>query len=319
MSFQYTGAYMVPGQTSESLTFENTFWVDRYERQIWESVLLSGATRDAGNTTTTVLRSGLLLGKITATNKLVEWSPTAIDGSQFIFGILSMGVNAQRVGANQDRWLGQVMVGGALKASKVLIPGQASVGISGNAYEHLIRAQLQGRFLFDDKWEPNSIGFRNIQEHTADYTVTEGENNTLFTNRGDAGAIIFTLPTSPDKGLRYAFYTAAAQTLTITSGTADTLIVQGDLTADTLTLPAVVGQMVEVFGDGTGWLTRMSVPSAALTAAVPATLTVVDGVGTNNASIAAITADASVIAAVQELAAAINAIIAVLPTATKAT
>jgi len=38
-------------------------------------------------------------------------------------------------------------------------------------------------------------------------------------------------------------------------------------------------------------------------------LTVVDGVGTNNQSIAAITADASVIAAVQELAAAINALI----------
>jgi len=39
------------------------------------------------------------------------------------------------------------------------------------------------------------------------------------------------------------------------------------------------------------------------------TLTVVDGAGTNNQSIAAITADASVIAAVQELAAAINALI----------
>ncbi len=38
-------------------------------------------------------------------------------------------------------------------------------------------------------------------------------------------------------------------------------------------------------------------------------LTVVDGVGTNDGSIAAITADASVIAAVQELAAAINALI----------
>lgn len=319
MSFQYTGAYMVPGQTAESLTFENTFWVDRYERQIWESVLLSGAARDSGNTTTTVLRTGLLLGKIAATNKLVEWTPTAIDGSQFIFGVLAMGINAQRLGTNQDRWLGQVMVGGAVKASKLLIPGQASVGISGNALEHLIRAQMQSRFLFDDKWEPNSIGWRNVQAHTADYTVTEAENNTLFTNRGATGTVIFTLPTAAEKGLHYGFYSAAAQIITVTAGTADTMVVSGDLTADSISIPASAGSMVEVFGDGTGWLIRQSSANAALTAAVPAALTVSDGVGTNDGTIDAITNNATTISAVQELAAMINKIIAVLPTATKAT
>lgn len=260
MSFMYTGGYMLPGQTAELTTFENVFYVDRYEKLIWESIVLSGAARDSGNTgNTTILRTGLLMGKITATGKIVEWTPTATDGSQYILGILAMNHLAQRMGTNQDRWIGHLVVGGCVKASRLIIPGSTTMGISGNANEHIIRAQMAPRFQFDDNWFGNNFGgWRDVAAVTADRTVTEAENNTLFTTRGAAGTVIFTLPVTPEKGLRYGFYCAAAQTMTITAGTADTLTAINDLTADSVSFSTAflkIGGFIEVIGDGTSWLT----------------------------------------------------------------
>jgi hypothetical protein len=260
MSFEFTGAFAVPSIQSLLETYENQFWFDRYENQIWTGVVLSGASRDAGNTNyTDILRPGLLLGRITATNKVKEWNPTGTDGSQEVFGILGPASKMQRLGANQDRWLGQIMVSGYVKPDRLIIPGNSSLGIASNASEWVIRSQMFRRFIFSDMLTGlghSFGGWRNIVAKTADYTVTEADNNSLFTTEGASGAVIFTLPTTAKKGLRYLFYNSEDQDLTVTAA-ANTMIALNDVTATSIkvnTTNEKAGNSFELIGDGAKWL-----------------------------------------------------------------
>lgn len=261
--FAFEGFHQTPGQIAAIETFENEFKWGNLAPMYHQGMVVSGAARDAGNSAdTTILRPGLLLGLINSSQKLVQWSSTATDGSQYIYGVLMTSLKMQRNGSNQDRFSGPIMMGGGLKAARVLVPGQASVGLSGQALEYLIRAQLGNRFMFDDKPWPMSInGYAHVAAKTADYTVTTLDNNTLFTNKGAAGAVIFTLPATALLGLRYGFYVAADQSLTVTAGTADTLIVFNDAAADSVgfaTAGDKVGGYLEVIGDGALWMVRPS-------------------------------------------------------------
>lgn len=261
--FAFEGFHQTPGQIAAIETFENEFKWGNLAPMYHQGLLISGAARDAGNSPTTILRPGLLLGLINSSQKLVQWSSTATDGSQFIFGVLMTSINTQRNGSNQDRFSGPIMLAGGLKASRVLVPGQSSVGLSGQTLEYLIRAQLGNRFLFDDKpWRHSIDGYAHVAAKTADYTVTTLDNNTLFTNKGASGAVNFTLPATAVLGLRYGFYVAADQSVTITAGTADTLIVFNDAAADSVALSTAgdkVGGYFEVIGDGALWMVRPSV------------------------------------------------------------
>ena len=259
MLFSYDGAYALPGVRDEVSTFENQFWVGRAENQIWFPTLISGAARDSGKGTyTQVLRSGLILGQITATKKLIEWTPTATDGSQNVFGILDLPLNMQRLGNNQDRFMGQTLIRGYVDPTRLLIPGQSSLGIAGIATEFQLRAQLhQAGFLLSDNFYGNPSPWRDVVAKTADYTVLEADNNTLFTNRGAGGAVVFTLPATAKKGLRYGFFVAADQSVTVTAGTAGTAVAFNDAAANSVaysTSSEKIGAMIEVIGDGTGWL-----------------------------------------------------------------
>lgn len=51
---------------------------------------VTGSYTASGETT---LEAGLLMGKVAATGALVEVDPTASNGSQFVFGILWLGLN----------------------------------------------------------------------------------------------------------------------------------------------------------------------------------------------------------------------------------
>lgn len=106
-----------------------------------------------------------------------------------------------------------------------------------------------------------------VEAKTGNYTVTEGDYGKLFTNRGASGTITFTLPTAAaaNAGCWVEFYTAAAQSIALAPATADTLVVHADLTADSITTAATIGQHLRVVSDGTGWLT-ISDPSVATTA-----------------------------------------------------
>lgn len=108
---------------------------------------------------------------------------------------------------------------------------------------------------------------RRVVVKTADYTIVAGTKtdgtgdpgNTVFTNRGAVGAVTFTLPdvTADMKGLSYEFFGIADQNYTIATTTADTLLVTGDVAADSLAVSTSshkIGSHVRVICDGTAWI-----------------------------------------------------------------
>lgn len=275
MTTNFESSYGVPGITAiQEANESDLYWSGDFNNVLLNGQVIVGTARDVGNTgKTTLLRAGLLMGRITATKKLKEWNPTATDGSETIWGVLLTAVNTQRLNANTDRFYGFVMVGGPVKTERLIVPGTAAIGISGNALEHLILNQMQSRFAFSDM--KDSFGefgsFKNVIAKVADYTVLEADNGTLFTNSGDADAINFTLPTTAEKGLHYGFFAVANFALKITGGTADTLVVFNDAAADSIafaTANEILGNMFEVYGDGALWLVKTSLAADSVTVTI---------------------------------------------------
>lgn len=269
----YGGAFAGPGINAPLGNVENTFYWDKHYLNIFDGGDFLSSTTDAGNTVTTVLRPGLLLGRVYSSGLLKAWNPTGTDGSQYIFGILdNPGMSmADSLGTAKQRHRGGIMVRGAVKPQRLLIPGQASFGIAGNAYEYLIRAQLnqRGFLVYNDPVSDSLLSsskffgsFSHLQAVTAStYTVQAYESGTLFTTRGGSGAT-FTLPSAVTMGLHYGFYNVADADLTVVcGGTQDRMVAINDPTADSVsfsTSALKVGGMFELISDGTGWLVRVS-------------------------------------------------------------
>lgn len=99
-----------------------------------------------------------------------------------------------------------------------------------------------------------AIKFRVVAK-TADYTVKVTESGTIFTNAGATAAVNFTLPaTASCNGCFWIFAVGADQTVTVTAGTADTMVAKNDIAADSVafsTASLKVGGAFMVFGDGT--------------------------------------------------------------------
>lgn len=132
----------------------------------------------------------------------------------------------------------------------------AAVGlnITDDAIAYLIK---QGLLDAAGGWK-----FPEVKAKTADYTIVTGTDpsGTLFTNRGAAGTVIFTLP-APSAAIKGVFYSfaavVAAQTVTVKTATVDTLITFNDLTADSVSLQTsgeIIGGMLRAICDGTSWI-----------------------------------------------------------------
>ncbi len=260
--FQYHGTDLSPGFQTALETSENTFWIGRPELQVWDKAKIDASALDAGNTGATgVLRAGLLLGKVTASNVIKQWNPAGTDGTQYLYGILGAPISVTYMNSTADRLRGLILVAGAVDPTKLLIPGQTALGIAGNANEFIIRAQLWPRIqLYPDYPGVRFGGWKDIVAKTANYTVTTADNDTYFTNRGASGTVVFTLPATPYKGLRYCFHAVAGQTLTVAAGTNGTMIAMNDAAANSIsfsTANEIIGGSVEVLGDGTSWLTQV--------------------------------------------------------------
>lgn len=263
MLSQYSGSYLPPGMLPEITTLEpeltSIFWGRLEQQVIGHNVVIDGASRDAGNTGyTTSLRPGLLLGKVTSTGKFKQWNPAATDGTQFIAGVLLHSVFMQRNSADQDRFVGYVMFGGLVKIHGLVIASETTSGIDGKDSEYDIRSQMYHAFKFDDDPIGYSVNMtKAFQTKTADYTVVEGDAGTIFTTTGAAGAVNFTLPATAKKGLAFTFINTADQNMTITAGTADTMIVFNDLAADSVSLSTLsekIGGSFKVIGTGSAWI-----------------------------------------------------------------
>lgn len=271
MLYNYAGYGIVPGIRDAVETYENQFWVGRRESAFYEDKFIDGSARDTGNTANTaILRPGLLMGEIAATGKLVQWAPSASDGSQFIFGILDSSLNMLRLNANQDRFTGMIFMSGVVQANKLIIPGNASLGIAGDANEWNVRTQLSNRnILVADptngfKAAPFG-GWLGYKTKTADYTVLTSDNNIMFDNRGAGAGVNFTLPTTPYSYLRYGFYVIADQAVTVTAA-AGKLVAYNNAAATSVALSTAlkkIGGFIEIVGDGTSWRLINHLPDAA--------------------------------------------------------
>lgn len=147
------GHFGVPGQTAAVFTQENEFLWGGDESRIpvlRKSIVVDGTARDAGNTPTTVLRQGLLLGKVTATGKHKQWDASAVDGTEDVAGILPVElVMTDQLGVDQDR-VCPLIVFAPIKARNLLIEGAALVG---HADEAAARTSLNAkRFMLDDEY-----------------------------------------------------------------------------------------------------------------------------------------------------------------------
>ena len=114
-----------------------------------------------------------------------------------------------------------------------------------------------------------------VEAKTAAYSVTVRDCGKLFTNRGAAGSVTFTLPkgNAGIAGFWVEFATVAAQAIVIATDPVDTLIVHADATADSVTTAATIGQHFKAIYDGTGWF-LVSNPSAASAATAVTAVTI---------------------------------------------
>jgi hypothetical protein len=217
--------------------------------QFLPCVVLSSST-DSGNTPTTTLRKGLVMGRITSTGKITQYDPTATNGSEIPLGVLMADVNMLDVsGTAIDRYT-TLLVSGPVLAAQIL------PAITSNMRKH-----MSPRFLFDDDLVGNKDPWRQTVAKTADYTVVAGtDNGKVFSTLGAAGAVNFTLPAvgASIVGERYRFYAEVDQSLTITAP-AGKLVIFNNLVATSgafSTAGNKIGAMAEIVAnsDGTKWV-----------------------------------------------------------------
>jgi hypothetical protein len=97
-----------------------------------------------------------------------------------------------------------------------------------------------------------------IENKLADYTLTAADFGKIFTNRGDGDAITFTLPAATgNEGEVVWFFSLANYSFTVATATADTLVTEDDLNADSIafaTTNEIIGGGFMAVCDGTGWI-----------------------------------------------------------------
>jgi hypothetical protein len=207
----------LPGMTDTSpyLTYENAFGWGGFPRQAFVlSQQIDSTTADAGASPTWRLRPGLVLGRINSSGNLKQYDPTATDGSNIAVAVLVEGMRMQDVfsGSNVAKFLG-VMVSGPVR-------GSALYGLDQKARFDMALAG----FLFDDDvrgpqpWRRMEIAGNQTVTIASPALGSNYQNATEFIVTSGGGAAIFNLPTIAP-GLKYKFYNANNQSLTIQGGT----------------------------------------------------------------------------------------------------
>lgn len=236
----------LPGPGAVASTSERNALLGPITWYLLKGIELKSTASDAGNSPTTQLRHGLLLGAITATGLFEHYQPDVATGPQLCQGFLWEPRNMLDTDGTATARIGQMVIAGYVRAGDILLLDQQA------------RAQLFGRFIFDDDLVGNSAGWKQVIAKATDYTVTAADNNTIFTNLGAAALVTFTLPTIA-KGLRYRFYSEDNDGIKITAAVADTLVVHNDAAADTVAFSTTgrnIGAGFEIFANSTGaaWL-----------------------------------------------------------------
>jgi len=237
MSDTYSGGSGIPGVGDELTTVETQILWGGAQGQLnvlWKGDRYSSAARDAGASPTTVLRPGLLMGRVTSGSELEEWDADASDGTQDIQGVLDVELRmTDYQGTAADRQA-RLLVRGPVKARKLLIQGVAFVG---HIDEYLARRNMVAAgFVFDD----DPFGYKAGRGDrvatvtgTTDALTADENGTTLFYN--NAASVTVTLPTIKP-GLEYTVVRAADEEFIVASAEGDNIIMGNDLSADSVTV-----------------------------------------------------------------------------------
>lgn len=224
------GGFGQPGIGSLVQTAEREiFWGgdDSHQRPLLVNGIVDGASRDAGNTPTTVLRPGLLLG--TLSGQYIQWDGAATDGTQWLTGVLPTEIRATDFDGNDADRVLAIAVSGPLKASQLLIKGSALVG---HAQEYLARRQLvSAGFVLDD----DPMGYlggkgQRVEHKATDYTIVAADNGKKFFA---TAAATFTL-SALKAGLEFEVEQTADANLSVASAEGDNIVTIHDAATDSV-------------------------------------------------------------------------------------
>tara|TARA_R110000803_G_scaffold210718_2_gene283387 strand:- start:14800 stop:15612 length:813 start_codon:yes stop_codon:yes gene_type:complete len=205
---------------------------------LYKSVVIDSATADAGNTPTTLLRAGLILGKVTSTGQYSDYDADAIDGTQIAEVILAEEINTLDHDANAVDRVFQVVTGGAAKAGQLLLLDEQARKLLGN------------RFTFDDDLPGRSTflgpAVTDVAKAT-DYTLVAADSGKRFVC--DTADCNFTLPAiATSAGFTAQLVMMADFELAVTSAEGDNILAINDASADSVTF-TTAGQQIGVIVD----------------------------------------------------------------------
>ena len=215
----YSGGSGIPGSGTiqETKEYEILWGADLGKGVVLrKGVVYSGTMRDAGNTPTTDIRGGLLVGINSTLNEYEEWDADATDGTQDLAGVVPSGLWANDQFANDADRCHHVIVRAPLKASQLLIQGTA---LTSHADEFLARRSLHRMgCILDDDPQALKTGLvdRYLQVTGAALTPTTAQNGMVFILELD-GTVAVTLPTC-QPGLEYTFWRHNDTNLSDTEG-----------------------------------------------------------------------------------------------------
>lgn len=240
-----------PGFGAASYTTEREILWGRDDQHLpvlFRNSIISGATRDAGNTPTTLLRRGLILGKVDATGELEEWDADAADGTQNIAAVLNCEMRAQDFDANNTDRAFATLLRGPVIAAQMLIEGVALVG---HANEYLARQQMVAMgFIFDDDPQNFKAGFSprvSYETAAADVLTADQTGSTLYYD--NVAAVLVTLP-ALKPGLLFEIVRVANEEIVVASAEGDNIVVGNDLSADSVTFTTTgeqIGTRIRVY------------------------------------------------------------------------
>ena len=267
IGYSYDAAYLAPGILGELDTVEAALYWGGDEKQVRKmGGLISGSSLDLANTPTDVLRPGMLLGKITSSGKLIQWDPTATNGSEQIWGILGHDLKVNLNGTGTDRFYGPIIVGGPIKTNAIF-RSNATYGNPGSfttdPYENVARLQMRGRFQLDDDLAQTPFtgwsrvkSLKDVATSNA-YTVLAADNGSLFTNTGTSASQNLTLPAmtgTPARaentlGFHIGIWMTEAQNIVLTLPAGSTLYSPGSAASSgPLTISGSIGTVIDLQG-----------------------------------------------------------------------
>lgn len=158
-----------PGMGAELQNFHGeVVWGGNEREVLYGSAVIDGSARFGSSP---ILRPGMLLGKITATGKMKEWNPDAVDGTQQVAAILEADLKMIDMAAvNTDIFFRVIQK--APLYSRSLYIGTAALPGANN--EWLARRQLAALGCRFDDGKPGLIGEGQI---ILDTNTTLGETH----------------------------------------------------------------------------------------------------------------------------------------------